>query len=137
MSSRLRNALSFIPAVIVLLIAHALHALTLILTLVLHLYASLQPGSRRLEASNLDIDIARWREHKIPNCIALVFVPAARGRFVWRKGSYEPWKEENVLQGLLEDTVGLVRWCNRIKGIESLILYDEKGERGIQFRKRR
>lgn len=127
MSSRIYDVLSFLPAIVVLFIAHALHALTLILTLVLHLYTSLQPGSKRLVAHDLQADIARWKKHKIPNCIALVFVPAARGRFAWRKGSYEPWADKTVLQGLLEDTAGLVRWCNEIKGIESLIVYDEKG----------
>ena len=128
----LQSALQSLLALLILVVLHGVHGCTLIFTLVLHLWASLQSGSRRLSSSTLRQDAARWRARKLPRHLAVVFVPAARGKFEWSELRYRPWSEKVVLQGMLEDVTHLARWCNQLE-LESLILYDEAGKLAGRF----
>lgn len=122
------TALHLAVAVLVLLGLHLIHGCTLLFTLFVHCAATLQPGSTRLRAASLDEDIARWRETRLPRNVAVVFVPAARGRIRWKflHWTYEPWPNDVVLHGMQADAIELVQWCFQM-GIESLSLYDEEG----------
>lgn len=122
----LQQTLQSLLALLILVVLHGVHGCTLVLTLVLHLWASLQSGTRRLSSSTLQKDYARWRVRKLPMHLAVVFVPAARGKFEWSKFRYRPWSEKVVLEGMLDDVAHLVRWCRELD-LESLMLYDEAG----------
>lgn len=125
MAGRIASGLQFALASLALLSLHLIHGSTLLLSLLLHLASSFQSGSQRLDSSTLASDELRWRK-KRPRHFAVVFVPAARGRFEWKKLSYVPWSQDAVLQGMLEDVTQLVQWCSRLD-IQSLQLYDEDG----------
>ena len=122
----LLQAAQLVPAFLILALLHSVHAFTLLLTLLFHLSSSLQPGSLRLASTALNHDAARWSKSKKPAHLAIIFVPAARGKFDWTRARYTPWSEQVVYQGFIEDLQALVKWCKRLE-IKSLILYDEKG----------
>lgn len=126
MTGRIASGLQLALASLVLLLLHLIHASTLLLSLFLHLAASLQSGSQRLDSSSLQQDRLRWRK-KRPKHLAIVFVPAARGRFDWRQLRYVPWPAKVVVKGMLRDLRELVRWSHSL-AIESLQLYDEHGK---------
>ena len=126
MAGRIASGLQLALASLVLLLLHLIHGSTLLLSLLLHLAASLQSGSQRLESSSLQQDRLRWRK-KRPKHLAIVFVPAARGRFDWRELRYVPWPAGVVVEGMLRDLSELVQW-NSSLDLESLQLYDEHGK---------
>jgi hypothetical protein len=143
MIQRAKQLITSCLALCILAALHAIHGATLLLTLFLHLYKQLShtlpfsilPSILRRYASPLvypseDIlrqDKARWTARKIPNCLGVVFVPAARGYFSFRELSYRPWQDEVVLDGMLKDVVELFKWIKELE-VDSLLLYDEKGE---------
>lgn len=125
MAGRVAGAVQLTLASLVLLLLHLIHGSTLLLSLVLHLSSSFQSGSQRLDSSTLAKDAARWSK-KRPKHLAIVFVPAARGRFEWRTLQYVPWAEDVVLRGMLQDVKELAQWSRKL-GIRGLQLYDEQG----------
>lgn len=127
LSSSLMDGLYGCAAWIILLAIHAVHAATLLLNLVHHLFTSLRSGGTRLASPSWSADAARWQGHKIPQTLGIIFVPAARGRFNWRRARYEPWPESHVLEGMQVDLEAMVRWCCKL-GVKDLILYDEHGK---------
>jgi hypothetical protein len=123
MTGRIASGLQLALASLVLLLLHLIHGSTLLLSLFLHLASSLQSGSQRLDSSSLHQDQLRWRK-KRPRHLAVVFVPAARGRFDWIKLRYVPWARRVVLEGMLQDIHELVQWCSKLD-IKTVHLYDE------------
>lgn len=155
-------------ALSVLLVIHLIHSTTLILALVVHLaqhahYTFLESRNKSSTPSpfTLQQDHRRWKSHKLPKCLAVTFVPAARGhfQFAWKKPQPQPaavspsisstfgrlvarlpipqlhythWSQNVVKRGLVEDTMRLLRWCS-VLGIEDLLLYDEQGTWPIQI----
>lgn len=76
----IRDAVHTLLATIVLLTLHLIHGSTLLLTLLLQCGNALQSTRARLDATTLHKDAQRWK--KVPKHLAVVFVPAARGKCV-------------------------------------------------------
>lgn len=131
MLERIAGVLRFSLSLLVLVTLHLVHGSTLLVSLFVHLVTSLQSGASRLSSESLEEDTVRWSTKK-PAHLALIFVPAARGKFEWRQFRYRPWEEHVVLEGMVEDIQELVRWCKKL-GISSLTIYDEQGESPVRL----